>query len=278
MVCVLSVARRRITTACLVWFSILWAWAPALRAQSAPVSLAYVQLDYFLSHPSDDDLEYALAAAQESANDPRAQQRLRTGFQERWISDDKHTGLTLRQFRQLAERCRPFGKDDSLLFSFLADGRAPTGWKEREFRDYIAERLSSSPRSQAARLLAAGFPQSASEALDRYAFLVEVLPQDAVVRLRSSFDTQRLAKSRPEEMAELAKILRKMRENQVGLVRFETGDEAAHILRVTGDHLLELPPDSWPAAGPEIQELVKNASKPPTEFLQRAADYLRQHA
>jgi hypothetical protein len=242
------------------------------KPASGPTTHAEIQLDHFLREPRPMYESFALAAATEAAGDKRAQDVLRQAFARVWIAGES-SPLTIEQFRALAERCPPFGPNQSLLIEMLATTEAPAALRNPLFLQFVRDRLASiQTRRPVDALLRPGFPAAPREVLGRYSFLLEVLPPEAGARIRDAL-AQRLAAAPPADMLGYDTALNELA--GASFLRFHANGEAQSIRRVLGDRLFRLPVGSWPEAGRAIGPLAAGSSVGPLRYLQRASDFFR---
>ena len=236
-------------------------------ASEKTITKELIRLEYFLAQPSDRYLSHGVKAAETLATDPRAQTALSRIFEKRWITGTSGNALTLSQFSALAEKCAPFGSDDRHLVALLATPQVPSSWSDSSFRKWLRTNLPVRVDGKLTTdiLLNAGHPLEPTGALNRYGFLIDVVPAGDIERVKQHYDplwTSAAADDMPAYHRHLSEL-----GNVFGKERFGAGTESERIRHLLGNRLYSLPAANWPPAVEVLIPLVQHSDHSASTFL-----------
>jgi hypothetical protein len=247
-----------------------------------PTSPETILVQSYLANPRPELLGDALEAAERASADRQARAEVRLllqrAFEARWLRPDgSSSSLTLQDIAKItvASKCEPFGRARAELTTLLVRHPLPKDWSDRIFLEWLRQELpAQTGATRTAELLLRGpAPSDPTDRLKRHAFLMEIVPGTDVTRVRAALHHE-LQTASPADMRQQHEQLEKLAAVEALSRWSEAGDTTA-ALRLLGDRLFGLPPESWGEARETLSPLVRASSHAPAEFLKRCAGVLR---
>ncbi|MHC4400351.1 MAG: hypothetical protein ACYTG0_11810 [Planctomycetota bacterium] len=241
-----------------------------------------ILVEAYLADPRPELTGQALEAAERVAGDPhgKAEVRyfLRREFELRWLQPDADSSrLTLDELRKfsLASQSSLFGGDGGGLVDLLSSYPLPKARFDRTFLQWVRQTLPASRNGvrTADALLKGRLPPDVTGQLQRFAFLGEIVPEADAVQIRNALH-QRLRSTTADEMRECHKELARLGRT-TNLVRWAEGTETLGAMRLLGDRLFTLSPETWGQTQEAFEPLIQASSHSPQEFLKECADHVR---